>query len=45
MKNELILQWESGFVKVEEYRGADGNRLGLKGGGQVAEAGAADPAA
>ena len=45
MKNELILQWESGFVKVEEYRGADGNRLGLEGGGQVAEAGAADPAA
>ena len=45
MKNELILQWERGFVKAEEYRGADGNRLGLEGGGQVAEAGAADPAA
>ena len=45
MKNELILQWERGFVKVEEYRGVDGNRLGLEGGGQVAEAGAADPAA
>ena len=45
MKNELILQWERGFVKAEEYRGVDGNRLGLEGGGQVAEAGAADPAA
>ena len=32
MKNELILQWERGFVKVEEYRGVDGNRLGLEGG-------------
>ena len=42
MKNELILQWERGFVKVEEYRGADGNRLGLEGGCLLYTSDAAD---